>query len=204
MASIRKREWTTAKGIQRTAYIVDYVDGRGGRQRQQFTRWKEADRFRIKIENQLSEGTYRPDANKVTIKEACEAFLDHCQGRFERNERMTRKMLTVYRGHIANHIQHPDHGVGHTKLSQFTAKSIGDFRDCIRSAGVTVPTARKVLATLHAALEFAISQDWIAVNAAHGVKVIGSRTEGSKKITPPSKADMKAKVLADDAEVRAR
>jgi integrase len=202
MASIRKREWKTTEGVQRTAYIVDYVDSRGGRQRQQFTRWKEADRFRIKIENQLSEGTYRPDANKVTVKEVCEAFLDHCQGRMERNERMTRKMLTVYRGHVTNHILHTEHGVGRTKLSMFTAKSVGDFRDRIRSAGVTVPTARKVLATLHAALEFAISQDWIAVNAAHGVKVIGPRNEGSKKIKPPSKADMKAILNTADGDLR--
>jgi integrase len=188
--------------LQRTAYIVDYVDGQGGRQRQQFTRWKEADRFRIKIENQLSDGTYRPGADKVTVKEACEAFLDHGQGRLERNERMTRKMLTVYRGHVNNHILHSEHGVGRSKLSQLTAKSVGDFRDQIRSAGMTVPTARRVLATLHAALEFAISQDWIAVNAAHGVKVIGSRSEGSKKIIPPSKADMKAILGASDDDLR--
>lgn len=202
MASIRKREWTTANGNQRTAYIVDYIDGRGGRRRQQFTRWKEADRFRIKIENQLADGTYRPDADKVTVKDACEAFLDRCQGRLERNERMTRKMLTVYRGHVSNHILHPDHGVARQKLSQFTAKNIGDFRDRIRSAGVTVPTTRKVLATLHATLEYAISQDWIAVNAARGLKVIGSRGEGSKKIRPPSKVDMRAILDAAEDDLR--
>jgi integrase len=199
MASIRKRKWETAKGMQRTAYIVDYVDSRGGRQRQQFTRWKEADRFRIKIESQLSEGTYRPDANKVTVKEVCEAFLDHCQGRMERNERMTRKMVTVYRGHVHNHILHPELGVGRSKLSQFTAKSVGDFRDRIRSAGATIPTTRKVLSTLHAMLGYAISQDWTAVNAAARIKVIGPRDEGSKKIVPPSKANLKAILnFADD------
>jgi len=192
MAVVRKREWKTAKGIQRTAYVVDYIDARGGRQRQQYTRWNEADRFRIKVENQLSEGTYRPDANKVTVKEVCEAFLNYCQGRMERNERMTRKMLTVYRGHVSNHILNSDHGVGRTKLSQFTSKSVGDFRDRVRSAEVSVPTTRKVLATLHSILGFAISQDWVAINAAHGVKVIGQRDEGSKKIVPPSKAEMKS------------
>ena len=199
MASIRKREWKTAKGVHKTAYIVDYVDSRGGRQRQQLTRYKEADRFRIKIENQLSQGTYRPDADKVTVQEVCEAFLDHCQGRMERNERMTRKMLTVYRGHVTNHILHTERGVGRTKLSMLTAKSVGDFRDQIRSAGVTVATTRKVLATLHSMLGYAISQDWVAVNAAHGVKVIGQRDEGSKKIVPPSKANMKSIIdKADD------
>jgi integrase len=202
MAKVRKREWKTTEGVQRTAYIVDYVDSGGGRQRQQFTRWKEADRFRIKIENQLSEGTYRPDANKVTVKEVCEAFLDHCQGRMERDERMSRKMLTVYRGHVTNHILNTEHGVGRSKLSMFTTKSVGNLRDRIRSANVTVATARKVLATLHSALEFAISQDWIAVNAAHGVKVIGSRNEGSKKIKPPSKSDLKAILNAADGDFR--
>ena len=202
MASIRKREWTTAKGIQRAAYIVDYVDRRGGRQRQQFMRYKEADRFRVRIEGQLADGTYRPDADKVTVQEVCEIFLDHCQGRMERNERMTRKMLTVYRGHVTNHILHLDHGVGRSKLSQLTAKSVGDFRDGIRSTGVSVPTARKVLATLHAALEYAISQDWIAVNAAHGVRVIAPRDEGSKKIKPPTKAVLRAILDVADDDLR--
>jgi integrase len=54
---------------------------------------------------------------------------------------------------------------------QFTARSVGDFRDRIRTAGVTVPTARKILATLHSVLEHAISEDWVATNAARGVKV---------------------------------
>jgi integrase len=202
MASIRKREWKTAKGLQKTAYIVDYVDGRGGRQRQQFIRWREADRFRIKIENQLAEGTYRPDANKVTVSDLCEAFLDHCQGRMERKERMSRKMLTVYRGHVTNHILHTAHGVGQSKLSQFTAKSAGDFRDRIRTAGVTIPTTRKILSTLHAALEYAISQDWIAVNTAHGIRVIGPREEGSKKVKAPSKTDLKALLNTADDDLR--
>jgi integrase len=44
---------------------------------------------------------------------------------------------------------------------------------------------------LHGVLEYAIGQDWVAVNVAHGVRVIGSRDEGSKKVVPPSKAAMR-------------
>lgn len=29
--SIRKRQWTTGKGVERTAWVVDYVDGKGVR-----------------------------------------------------------------------------------------------------------------------------------------------------------------------------
>jgi hypothetical protein len=105
---------------------------------------------------------------------------------------MTRKMLTVYKGHVNNHILRADHGLGSVKLSQLTARSVGEFRDRLRSDGVTVPTARKILATLHSALAYAISQDWVATNAAHGTRVIGSRGEGSKKIVPPSKEDIRA------------
>jgi integrase len=191
MASVRKRTWTSA-GETKTAWVVDYADNQGTRQRKHFPNKKAADAFRISVEGQMQAGTYRAAADKVTVKAACESFLEHCEGRNARDERMTRKMLTVYRGHINNHILHPEHGVGGRKLSQFTARSVGDFRDRIRSAGVTVPTTRKILATLHSVLEYAISEDWVATNAARGVKVIGPRGEGSKKIVPPSKDDMRA------------
>jgi integrase len=189
MASVRKRTWKTATSEFKTAWVVDYADNRGDRQRKHFANKKAADAFRIGIEGQMKAGTYRASADKVTVKNACESFLEYCGGRNQRDERMTRKMLTVYRGHINNYILPV---VGGRKLSQFTARSVGDFRDRIRTAGVTVPTTRKILATLHSVLEYAISQDWVATNAARGSKVIGPRGEGSKKIVPPSKDDMRA------------
>ena len=173
--------------------------GPGGgsvRQREQFLSKKAADAFRIDIEGQLQAGTYRPDGSKQTVRTASESFLAHCEGRNERDERMTRKMLVVYRGHITNHIVHSEHGIGAWKLSQLTPSAVGKFRDRLRNAGVTVPTTRKVLATLHGVLEYAISQDWIATNAARNVKVIGPRGEGSKKIVPPSKDDLRALIDA--------
>jgi integrase len=191
MAKTFKRCWTKPNGAKREAWCVDYSDGAGNRHRPQFKTRKAADKFRVKVEGQLSDGIYRPDADKVTVKEVCEAFIENCEGRMRRNERMTRKMLTVYRGHVNNHILHSDHGVGQSKLSQVTARRVGDFRDALRNVGVTVPTTRKILATFHAVLEYAISQDWVATNAVHRVRVIGPRDEGSKKIVPPSKVDMR-------------
>ena len=202
MASVRKRTWTASAGEIKTAWVVDYADSRGVRQRKHFPTKKSADAFRISVESQMQAGTYRAAADKVTVLAACESFLEHCEGRNRRDERMTRKMLTVYRGHINNHILHPEHGIGSRKLSQFTARAVGDFRDRIRTAGVTVPTTRKILATLHSVLEHAISEDWVATNAAHGVKVIGPRGGGSKKIVPPSKDDMRALIDAAGEELR--
>ena len=200
--SVRKRVWKAASGEIKTAWLVDYADRSGERRRKHFASKKAADAFRIQVEGQLQAGTYRATADKVTVKDACASFLAICEGRCQRDERMTRKMLAVYRGHVSNHILHPDHGVGGYRLAQFTARSVSDFRDRIRTAGVTVPTARKILATLHSVLAHAVAQDWIATNAAHGLRVIGPRGEGSKKISPPSKDDMRAVIEAADEDLR--
>jgi integrase len=202
MASVRKRTWMASSGETKTAWVVDYSDNRGDRQRRHFPSKKAADAFRINIEGQLHAGIYRPDASKLVVKQVCESFLVHCEGRNQRDERMTRKMLVVYRGHINNHILHPEYGIGAWTLSQLTARSIGDFRDRIRTSGVTVLTARKILATLHGILEHAISQDWVAANAARGIRVIGPRDEGSAKIVPPSKENMRMVIDAASEDTR--
>jgi integrase len=132
MASVRKRNWKIATGEAKTAWIVDYADNRGRRQRKHFQTKKAADSFRINLEGQLQAGTYRAAVDKVTVQDACESFLEHCKGRNQRDERMTRKMLAIYRGHISNYILHPEHGVGIRKLSQLAARSVGEFRNRIR------------------------------------------------------------------------
>lgn len=98
MASVRKRTWKTASGDHKTAWVVDYTDSRGQRQRKHFGQKKPADAFRIGIEGQMQAGTCRPHADKVTVKEVCEGSLEHCEGRCERDERTTRKMLTSTQG----------------------------------------------------------------------------------------------------------
>jgi hypothetical protein len=201
VASVRKRTWPASSGETKIAWVVDYIDSHGARQRKHFPNRKAADTFRITVEGQMQAGTYRAAADKMTVKAACESFLEYCEGRHQRDERMTRLVLVFYRGLINNHILHPKHGAGSRKLSQFTARSVGDFRDRLRAAGVTVPTTRKILATLHSVLQYAISEDWVATNAAHKVKVIGPRGEGSKKIVPPSKDEMRALIDAASEEL---
>src|SRR5262249_54841467 len=154
--SVRKRTWKSTTGEAKTAWVVDYADGRGERQRKHFSNKKAADTFRISVEGQMQIGTYRPNAEKVTVKELCQGFLEHCGGRHRRDERMTRKMLAVYTGHVQNHILNAELGLGGRKLSQLTARTVGELRDDLRDAGVSVPTTRKILATLHAALAYAV------------------------------------------------
>ena len=117
MAKVRKRSWRNAKGENQAAWVVDYTDGHGNRRRKHYVNKKAADAFRIHVESQMQLGTYRACAEKITVKEVCDSFLDRCATRNQRNERMTRKMLVVYKGHIKNYILNATYGIGSKKLS---------------------------------------------------------------------------------------
>ena len=186
MASVRKRSWKAATGEAKAAWVVDYADSRGVRQRKHFPNKKAADAFRINIESQIQMGTYRPHADKVTVKDVCEIFLEHCEGRHRRDERMTRKMLAVYKGHVNNHILHAKYGVVGRKLSQLTA--VG--------RRVSRPTSQR---RRERADDPKNTGD---PPRRSRLCVIGTRSEGSKKIAPPSKGDMRALLDAADEDLQ--
>jgi integrase len=220
MAKIRKRKWTTPSGEVRSSFAVDYSDSNGNRQRRQFKTKAEADNFRVEIEGQLKTGTYRADASKITVKDVADDFLRYCEGRMKRNERMTRRCYNLYEGHIHNYIcpdpqrhigerRHKklrtlEEGIGGIKLAQLTTRRVSEFRDRVRDAGVSVTTTRKIIGTLKLVLGFAISRDLVAVNAASGVKVIGRRDEGPKKIIPPTKEDIRRLLDVADEDFRVK
>src|ERR1700733_2548641 len=143
--SIRKRTWQNNDGTETVRWTVDIMDANGHRERRQFESRKEADAFRITTEGQMRAGTFRGDAAKFTVKDAADRFLQHCEGRRQRGERMTRQNYKTMDGHIGHYIcrdprrdegkKRPprlkkfDGGIGSIRLSQLTARSVGDFRD---------------------------------------------------------------------------
>src|SRR5262249_29438346 len=127
MASVRKRSWKTSTAEIKTAWVVDYADNRGDRQRKHFANKKAADAFRVSIEAQLLAGTHRPDASKLSVAQTCADFLTHCAGRHERDERMTRKWLAVYRGHVNNHILSAEYGVAGGSLRSLLRERLRSF-----------------------------------------------------------------------------
>ena len=50
--AVRKRTWTTAKGEQREAWIVDYRDRQGDRHIETFARKKDADAKHAEVERE--------------------------------------------------------------------------------------------------------------------------------------------------------
>jgi integrase len=218
--SVRKRTWKNADSTETTVWVTDVADPNGHRERRQFESRKEADAYRIATEGQMRAGTFRGDAAKFTVKDAADRFLDYCEARRKRGERMTQRNYDVMDGHIGNYICHDpkrhegkvrpsrlkefDGGIGQIKLSQLTTKGVNDFRDRLREAGVTVVTSRKILSTLQQLLGHAIDRDMIAINVAKGVKVIGRRDEGARKIVPPTKEAMRALLSVADQNFRVK
>lgn len=214
--AVRKRIWRTGNGETKSGWVVDYVDERGRRARRQFETKRLADAFRVEAEGQLRAGTYRADGDRVTVQEAADQFLAYCRGRMERRERMTRGNFEVYTGHVRNYICpavgrsartlqnvcYFEAGLAPVRLRQLSVRAVGDFRDRLRTAGLSVAMTRKVLGTLRLILAYAISRDLIAVNVAQGVRVIGRRDEGSKVIVAPSKEAVRQLLNAADADFR--
>ena len=175
MAIVRKRKWRTSSGEWRTAWTADITDAKGNRERRQFATKQEADDFRIEMEGKLRSSNYRTFAASITVKQAADLFLQYCEGRMKRRERMTRHNYKGYEGHVRNYIcpdparhsqsKRPvrlipfDAGLGENKLAQLTAGAVGNFRDDLRNAGVSVLTTRKVLGTLKLILQYAISRE---------------------------------------------
>ncbi|MDN3277442.1 tyrosine-type recombinase/integrase [Frankia sp. RB7] len=222
MATVRKRSWKTAKGETRTAWAVDYPDVGGKWQRQQFASKREADDFRVKIEGEVRSGTFRPEASKITVKEVCELFLEDCEERLARRERMTRASLEWYQGQVYNYIC-PDKkrfeknykfgpraffedGIGHHKLAQLSARIVSDFRDRVRKSDLSVSSTRKLLTTLRTILNFAISKDLLGTNVAAKVKVVAPRHErkNRKRVTPPTPEAMRRIMSVTDQDTHVK
>src|ERR1700759_667935 len=104
MATIRKRTCTTATGQSCQAFAVHYPDNDGNRQRKQFTKRGDADAFRIEIEGQIQNGTFRPDAQKITVEQVATEYLAYVRGRMERKEQFSRRHLAMVEGRVWNYI----------------------------------------------------------------------------------------------------
>jgi len=218
--AIRKRTWKNADGAATTRWMVDVVDANGRRERRQFDSRKEADAYRVATEGQIRAGTFRGDASKRTVKDAADSFLTYCEGRRSRGERMTRQNYKTMDGHIGNYIcrdpgRHDgkvrptrltefEGGLGSIKLGQLTTSTVIRFRDDLREAGVSIVTTRKILSTLQQLLGHAVTHDMVGTNVARGVKVIGRRDEGARKVVPPAKEALRALLAVADQDFRVK
>lgn len=167
--SIRKRTWTTSAGTEKTAWVVDYVDGKGVRRLKTFARKKEADAFSATATVEVREGTHVADRDTVTVKEAGELWIATSEA-----AGLERSTLEAYRSRFTLHVAP---FIGSEKLSRITVPAVRAFSDELRKAGRSPAMVKKALTALSSILSDAQERGLATRNA---VKEMSRRRNGSE------------------------
>jgi len=123
--SIRKRVWKNGEGLQKTAWVVDYVDQGGKRRLKTFERKKDADDFHAMAKVEVKAGIHTADSSSITVAEAGELWLAACV-----NAGLERTTIDAYRSHVHLHI---NRFLGRRKLSELTVPLVSYFETKLRT-----------------------------------------------------------------------
>src|ERR1700722_20010457 len=74
--SVRKRAWTISKGVEKEAWVVDYLDQTGKRRLKTFAKKKAADNFAATANVEIRAGVHTADSASITIREAGRLWLE--------------------------------------------------------------------------------------------------------------------------------
>ena len=154
--SIRKRTWTTGKGVEKTAWVVDYVDLQGKRRLKTFAKKKDADAFESTAKVEVREGVHVADSASITVKEAGEKWIKASSRRVERGT------LVQYRQHLDLHIVP---FLGDRLLSRLSVPAVREFEDTLGDEGRSPAMVRKVLVSLGSLLADAQERGLVIRNA---------------------------------------
>jgi integrase len=144
--SVRKRKWTTSRGEEKTAWVVDYSDQEGDRHIETFEKKKDADAYQATVKVDVRHGVHTAPSKSVTVAEAAVRWIKNVEA--DGCERATVKQ---YQEHIRLHIAPR---VGNVKLANLTPTRCEAFRDDLL-AKLSRPMARKVLVSFKSILRAA-------------------------------------------------
>ena len=155
MASVRKRAWVTSKGVEKTAWVVDYTH-KGKQHIKTFPTKREATAWRADMQHEVKEGIHTPATTSITVAEAGAAWF--AQAEMDGLEAST---VMQYRQHLKYHITP---FLGDVKLAELTPASVIDFRARLRKEDRSPVMVRKVITSLGAILAAAMATGRVARN----------------------------------------
>lgn len=154
--SVRKRTWTTGKGVEKSAWVADYVDAQGTRRLKSFRLKKGADAFAATANVEVREGTHVADSASATVEEASKLWLKAAERRVEQGT------LAQYRQHVRLHIVPL---IGQILLSRLTVPVVRQFEEDLLDADRSPAMVRKVLVTLGSLIADAQERGLVVRNA---------------------------------------
>jgi integrase len=192
--SVRKRQWTTGKGVSKEAWVVDYVDRAGKRRLKTFPRKKEADAYSATARVEVREGTHVADRDSATVGQAGALWLARATA-----EGLERATIESYRQQLTYHIAP---FIGAKRLSQFGTPAVRAFEDQLRHEGRSPSMIRRVMRSLGSILADAQERGLVVRNAARELRTRrkGRGRKGEKR----QKGRLKIGVdIPTPAEIRA-
>jgi integrase len=181
--SIRKRTWTTKKGISE-AYLVDYTDQTGHRQVRQFTRRKDAVAFRDQTGVEVRSNSHVPLSADITVEKAGEYWLKRAKNDLET------KTYDQYEQHLRLHIVP---FIGKDKISRIGIKEVRGLMDDLKEAGRSDAMVKSVRTSLSGIISEAQERGHSVRNA---VREMSQRRKG-KEARHAARRKAKLKVGVD-------
>jgi integrase len=189
--SVRKRKWKNPDGVEKEAWVVDYVDQRGKRRLKTFVRKKNADSYDTTAKNEVMVGIHTPDSTSITVGKAGDRWLAACT-----SAGLERTTIDAYRSHVDLHIKP---FLGACKLSQLTVPMVSEFERNLRDGTETerprsAAMVKRVRSDLGALLSNAQEEGLVARNV---VREIRSSRRRGKERQAERRAKPKLKVGVD-------
>lgn len=154
--AIRKREWTTGKGEEKAAWVVDYKDQHGKRRLKTFAKKKDATDWAVTAGHEVKTGTHTAASTSITVAAAGKDWADAAE-----KEGLEKSTIRQYRQHLDLHIKPK---LGNVKLSDLTAPMVKDFETWLRDNGRSPAMVRKVISSLGSLLADAQEAGKVARN----------------------------------------
>jgi integrase len=155
MATITKRHWKTAAGVERSAWIVSY-SAAGKRHIKTLPSKREAEDWKTETLHEIARGIHTPPTASVTVAEAGERWIEQC-----RTDGLEATTMRQYRQHLDLHIVPV---IGEVKLAHLSPASVIDFRNVLIKQKRSRALASKVIVSLGAILGTAMAAGLVARN----------------------------------------
>lgn len=191
--AVSVREWTTAKGEPRKAWVVRYSDQHGKWHLKTFKKKKEADAFDSTTHVEVMGRIHVADSETITVEEAGKHWLATCEA-----AGLERSTLAQYRQHLNRHIVPL---IGRSRLTEITIPFVRAFLDRLRGDGRSTAMQRNVRVSLGSILSDAQERGLVVRNA---VKDMGRDKSGRTRAAGRHKKQVQIGVdVPTSEEVRA-
>ncbi len=182
--SVRKRTWKTSDGVEKEAWVVDYVDQAGKRRLKTFTKKKAADNYAATARVEIRAGVHTADSASITIAEAGKKWIETAELGAPERKPLERATVDAYRQHLRLHIEPY---LGSVKLPQLSAPMVREFLDKLARGDMpggadpeprSLAMVRKVRVSLSALLADAQERGLVSRNVVRELrKTRGRRAE---------------------------